>query len=71
MKIGTEIKIKAISKHVKDRINQFGDKWIIEKICDKVGFDIRIGMWIGLIDVKTKKDFRWIRSVDDKNFEVV
>jgi hypothetical protein len=71
MEIGSEIKLKPISKHGKDRVNQFGKLWILKSVVDKVGFDERKGPWLGLTDSGNKKDFRWVKLNQDKNFEIV
>ena len=68
--IGNIIKLKAISKHGKDRINQFGDLWKIEQIVDKVLFSNKIGTWFG-IRSEIKNDFRWIHSDNDENFKII
>ena len=70
MEIGNKIILKPISKHGKDRVHQFGNEWILERICERVGFDHRIGPWLGLKDLNGK-DFRWVRLDQDKDFKIV
>ena len=70
MELNRLITLKAISKHGKDRINQFGNKWIIKKVANKVGFDSRLGIWLGL-EASNGKDFRWVKDNGDNNFLIV
>ncbi len=71
MEKGMIIILKPISKHGKDRVHQFGNRWIIDNIVDRVVFDNRVGPWLGLRDADGKGDFRWVKFKEDKNFEVV
>jgi len=67
--INKTIKLKGISKHGKDRINQYGENWKIEQVVDKVAFSTEIGPWYG-ISSEVKNDFRWIHSNNDKDFKI-
>jgi hypothetical protein len=64
------IVLKGISKHGKDRINQYGDKWIVRSVTGSVMFSDKSGLWLGLMSIDGR-DFRWVRETEDKNFEIV
>lgn len=70
-KTNTEISLKAKSKKGKDRINEQGSKWIIEAVTEKVLFEDKAGLWLGLRSTKSKEFFRWVHLTDDENFEVI
>jgi len=70
LEITQVITLKGISKHGKDRIHQYGDKWIIKQMTGNVGFDDRGGLWLGLASLDGR-DFRWVRAEDDKNFKII
>jgi len=71
IKTGEVVTLKPITKHAKDRINQQGSKWVVNAISERVLFDSRKGVWLGLA-AKTKHEngFRWVLFEGDDNFIV-
>jgi hypothetical protein len=70
MTLDTVIILKPISKHGKDRIHQYGERWIVKSVMGNVMFDDRSGLWLGLMS-EDGRDFRWVRSQEDKNFIII
>lgn len=68
--IGQKIVLKPITKHGKDRVHQFGKEWIIDGVSDTVMFSSERGPFVRLKSL-CKKDTRWVRMKNDKNFEII
>lgn len=64
------VTLKPISKHGKDRVNQFGKEWIVDCVSDTVLFSSERGPFVRL-KTPCKKDIRWVKIKNDKNFEVI
>ena len=70
-KTNTKVILKPKSKKGKDRVNEQGEKWVVEAVSNNILFSDKIGPWLGLRSVKSKDFFRWVHFNDDENFEVV
>lgn len=69
---GIVVKLEAKTKKGKDRIAQQGSRWLIEAISEKVLFDDKKGIWLGLSAKARQTDcFRWVHLTDDENFKVI
>lgn len=72
VRTGIVVKLEAKTKKGKDRIAQQGSRWLIEAIAEKVLFDDKNGIWLGLRGkLKPGDTFRWVHLTDDENFKVV
>lgn len=69
--VGKEITLKPISKHGKDRINQYGNKWKVTAVSQTIMFSSESGPWLRLESLCGTEDIRWVRKNNDKNFEVI
>jgi len=75
----TFVKLKAKSRHGKNRINMHGDLWRVDKIVDDPRMGNAPGPWLWLESVscecpvckKHGQDGRWISERQDENFEIV
>jgi len=68
-KTGQFVKVKGKSQQGKDCTDESGEKWLIEAITERVMFDDRIGVWLGISPKGGHKNgFRWVHFLDDENF---
>lgn len=68
--IGDFVRLKGKTRHGKNRINQHGDVW--EVIDEQLTRVLLQSLEETFKTTKGRqKDWRWISSVDDKNFEIV
>lgn len=66
---GNIIKLKGISRHGKNRVNENGSDWLIISTPEKVGFSNEINCWVKLKSLTTD-DVRIVKIPDDENFEI-
>ena len=72
MQVGQTIRLKGISRHGKNRINEAkGDTWKIAMIRRKVAFKTNAPGPFMLLQSTGGTDSRWVSKVNDHNFEVV
>jgi hypothetical protein len=72
MQVGQTIRLKGISRHGKNRINEAkGDTWKIAMIRRKVAFKTTAPGPFMLLQSTSGTDSRWVSKVNDPNFEVV
>jgi hypothetical protein len=69
IKTGDVVTLQPISEYAKDRE---GDKWVVEAIAEKMLFDDKIGVWVGL-KAKSGYDlgFRWVHLTNDEHFKII
>lgn len=72
LRTGIVVKLEAKTKGGKDSISQQGSKWLIEAISERVMFDERNGIWLGLRANSSQINcFRWVHLTEDENFKVI
>lgn len=77
MNIGDKITLKGKSLHGKNRTNQFGSDWEVEKIRDSImttKHQGRRGPFLSirpLRKIEVTYNSRWISSIDDPDFEII
>lgn len=72
IKTGDLVTLKPISEHAKERVHQQGIQWVVEAIAEKVLFESKTGVWLGLrAKSKNALDFRWVHLTDDEHFKVI
>ena len=75
MVVGTWIKLKGISRHGKNRINQHGDKWEVDALGTFNGEPaVRCRsenktFCVGFKTIK-QRDARWVHLKNDKDFVI-
>lgn len=72
IKNGDIVKLKPLTELAKQKIDQQGEKWIVEAITENILFDERTGIWLGLRSKSgNDNEFIWVNLTDDDNFEVL
>lgn len=72
IRTGDKVKLEPISKDAKDRVNQKGVKWVVEAISERVLFDDKTGVWLGLrAESENLMGFRWVHLTNDEHFKVI
>jgi hypothetical protein len=70
--IGDFVRLRGKTRHGKNRINQHGDVWeVVDEQLTKILLQSLQNTFKDTPNRVAEKDWRWISSVDDKNFEIV
>ncbi len=69
MEVGQTITLIGISRHGKNRVNELGDQWIVDRISDNV-ICCNDGKAALLISKINKLESRWLSLPTDKNFKI-
>ncbi len=73
---GQEVTLVPLTRKGKNRIHEHGERWRVEGIRNRVGFSLRPGPWVLVVAVNDpnlfegQPTFRWVRELDDENFEI-
>ncbi len=71
--LGKNIRLKGKTQKGKNRVREHSDKWVVFAETDKVLFNPQVGGWLFITPVGKSQDdkaSRWIRAVDDPDFEI-
>ena len=68
IRTGDKVKLQPISEEAKDKVNQQGVNWIVEAITERMLFDEKMGVWLGL---RAESEFRWVHLTNDEHFKVI
>lgn len=72
LKTGDVVTLKPISSQAKDRTSQQEVKWIVEAITERMLFENKTGIWLGLrAESGYSNGFRWVHLTDDEHFKVI
>lgn len=72
--LGKTIRLKGKTMKGKNRIREHGDTWTVLAETDKVLFNPAKGDWLFIAPVgkdQNDKSSRWIKSVNDLDFDVI
>ena len=65
------VTLKPKSKHGKDRVNQYGNKWKIISVRPNMLFSSERGPWLLLESTDEKRVLRNVKVENDRDFEVI
>jgi hypothetical protein len=68
IKTGDKVKLQPISEQAKDKVHQEGVSWIVEVISERILFDDKTGIWLGL---RAESEFRWVHLTNDEHFKIL
>ena len=72
LKTGDVVTLQPISKDAKDQSTPQDAKWIVEAITEKMLFENKTGIWLGLrAESGHSNGFRWVHLTDDEHFKVI
>lgn len=73
MKNGDIVKLIPKNEYAKCRIDQQQSNWVVEAISERILFETKEGVWLGLREHSNNNSgiFRWVHLTDDDFFDVL
>jgi hypothetical protein len=72
IRTGDKVKLEPISEIAKEKTIHKEEKWVVEAITERVFFENKTGVWLGLrIASNNNMEFRWVHLTDDEHFKVI
>lgn len=72
IKTGDVVTLQPISKYAKDQATHQDAKWIVEAVTERMLFENKTGIWLGLrVKAGNSMEFKWVHLTDDEHFKVI
>jgi hypothetical protein len=72
IKTGAVVTLTPKSEYAKEKTGYQENKWIVEAISERILFNEKSGVWLGLrLNSKNSLDFTWVHLTDDEHFNVI